>query len=66
MQSLQIHELAKLFTIISRYASVESRSGKESEQFIKLKEEVAKHVEDKASAMQFEDMLQWSLPLAAE
>jgi hypothetical protein len=31
-----------------------------------LKEEVAKTVDAKAQAMSLEDMLQWSLPLAAE
>ncbi len=66
IQSLQIDEVARLFATISRYASTEQRSGLESEQFLKLKEEVAKTVDSKAQAMRFEDMLQWSLPLAAE
>jgi hypothetical protein len=66
LQTLSIDELAKLFATISRYASVEEQSGKESPQFAALKQEVAKHLEEKATMLSFEDMIQWSLPLAAE
>jgi hypothetical protein len=31
-----------------------------------LKQEVAKHLEDKADQLRIDDMIQWSLPLAAE
>lgn len=66
IQTLAIDEVARLFATISRYASTEQRSGHETDQFVKLKEEVAKTVDAKAQAMSLEDMLQWSLPLAAE
>jgi hypothetical protein len=66
LQTLSIDELAKLFATISRYASVEEQSGKESPQFAALKQEVAKHLEEKATMLSFEDMIQWSLPLGTQ
>ena len=48
IQTLAIDEVARLFATISRYASTEEKSGQQSQQFLKLKEEVAKTVDAKA------------------
>lgn len=66
LPQMNIDELAKIFATISRYASTEEEGGQESIQFAKLKSEVAKNLEGKSYQLTLDDMLQWSIPLAAE
>ena len=45
---------------------MEEQSGKENHQFSQIKQEIVKTLEQKSRQLTVDDMLHWSLPLAAE
>lgn len=67
LENLSIDETAKIFAIVSRYASMGSEGdNKETKEFIQLKNEVTKHLSTKSRDMKMQDMLYLCMPLAAE
>lgn len=66
VNQLDIRYIVKLFSAISRYASISVESGKDLESFEKFKEIVTRRVAKEVEKLEFEDMLILSMPLAAE